>query len=140
MVDMLDAMQQLMTGDLEYFDPAFLNELGQCWDDTHPDLRQAEDNAWQGMIDFFENDGWGIDPWGINGTTDQGRYSVLLGGSCGVGTLTHVWGHKYRVTQHVGSNLPLTSIQKFRLGLARPGQGWPKWNFCFDVNGKFCGM
>ena len=82
MVDMLDAMQQLMTGDLEYFDPAFLNELGQCWDDTHPDLRQAEDNAWQGMIDFFENDGWGIDPWGINGTTDQGRYSVLSGGSC----------------------------------------------------------
>ena len=72
MVDMLDAMQQLMTGDLEYFDPAFLSELGNCWDLTHPDLRQAEDNAWQGMIDFFENDGWNpYDPWGIDGTSDQ---------------------------------------------------------------------
>ena len=77
MVDMLDAMQQLMTGDLEYFDPAFLDELGKCWDDTHPDLRVAQDNAWQGMIDFFENDGWGLDPWGINGTADQGCYSVM---------------------------------------------------------------
>ena len=72
MVDMLDAMQQLMTGDLEYFDPAFLSELGNCWDLTHPDLREAEDNAWQGMIDFFENDGWNpYDPWGIDGTSDQ---------------------------------------------------------------------
>ena len=45
MVDMLNAMQQLMTGDPEYFDTAFLDELGQCWDDTHPDLRQAEDQG-----------------------------------------------------------------------------------------------
>ena len=36
----LDVMQQLMTGDEEFFDPAYLDELGQCWDDTHPDLRQ----------------------------------------------------------------------------------------------------
>ena len=45
MVDMLNAMQQLMTGDQEYFDTPFLDELGQCWDDTHPDLRQAEDQG-----------------------------------------------------------------------------------------------
>ena len=37
----LNVMQQLMTGDAEYFDPAHLAELGQCWDDTHPDLRQG---------------------------------------------------------------------------------------------------
>ena len=47
MVDMLDAMQQLMTGDLRYFDPEFLDRLGKCWDNTHPDLRQSQDNAWQ---------------------------------------------------------------------------------------------
>ena len=47
MVDMLDAMQQLMTGDLQYFDPEFLDRLGECWDSTHPDLRRSQDNAWQ---------------------------------------------------------------------------------------------
>ena len=75
-VDMLDAMQQLMTGDLEYFDPAFLEDLTKCWDDTEPNLRQTQDNAWQGMIDLYENDGWGVDPWGINGTADQGVNST----------------------------------------------------------------
>ena len=78
MVDMLDAMQQLMTGDLEYFDPAFLEDLTKCWDDTEPNLRQTQDNAWQGMIDLYENDGWGVDPWGINGTADQGVNSTLV--------------------------------------------------------------
>ena len=42
--DALDVMQQLMTGDEEYFDPAYLTELGQCWDDTHPDLRQGRNS------------------------------------------------------------------------------------------------
>ena len=37
----LDVMQQLMTGDEEFFDPAYLEKLGQCWDDTHPELRQG---------------------------------------------------------------------------------------------------
>ena len=23
------------------------------------------------MIDYFENDGWGLDPWGVDGTSDQ---------------------------------------------------------------------
>ena len=43
----------------------------------------------------------------------------------------------YRVTHHVGSNLPLTSKDKFRFGLVKSGQARPKWNFCFDVNGRF---
>ena len=44
----------------------------------------------------------------------------------------------YRVTHQVVTNLPLTSKQKlFCFGLARPGQVRPKWNFCYEVNGRF---
>ena len=43
----------------------------------------------------------------------------------------------YRVTQHVGSNLPLTSKYKFHFGLACPDLARPKRNFCVDVNGRF---
>ena len=46
-------------------------------------------------------------------------------------------GRSYRMTQHVGSNLPLTSKQKFCFCLARSGQVMPKRNLCFDVNGRF---
>ena len=35
----------------------------------------------------------------------------------------------YRVTHQVDSNLPLTSNQKFRFGLSKPGQTRPKQNF-----------
>ena len=66
---MLNAMQQLMTGGSEYFDPAFLNELKDCWDETDPDLRDASNGAWQGIIDYFDNDGYGSDSWGsVNGS------------------------------------------------------------------------
>ena len=43
----------------------------------------------------------------------------------------------YRVIIQLVANLPLTSEQKFRFGLARPGQAGPKRNFCFEVNGRF---
>ena len=43
----------------------------------------------------------------------------------------------YKVTHQVVTNLPLTSKQKFRFGLARPGQARPKQNFCFEVNRRF---
>ena len=43
----------------------------------------------------------------------------------------------YRVTHHIGSNLPLTSRQKFRIGLSCPDPARPKQNFCFEVNGRF---
>ena len=33
-----------------------------------------------------------------------------------------IHGQIYRVTHHIGQNLLLTSKQKFRFGLARPGQ------------------
>ena len=44
----------------------------------------------------------------------------------------------YRMTRLLVQNCPLTSKVKFRFGLARPGQGRPKWNFTFEVNGRFC--
>ena len=43
----------------------------------------------------------------------------------------------YRVTIQLVANLPLTSEQKFRFGLVRPGQARPKGNFCFEVNRRF---
>ena len=44
---------------------------------------------------------------------------------------------KYRVTIQLVANLPLTLKLKFRFGLACPGLARPKWNFCFEVNGRF---
>ena len=43
----------------------------------------------------------------------------------------------YRVTIQLMANLPLTSKVKFCFGLACPGLARPKWNFCFEVNGRF---
>ena len=43
----------------------------------------------------------------------------------------------YRVTIQVGPNLPLTTRQKFRFGLTRPGWARLKRNFCLEVNGRF---
>ena len=48
MIDMLNSMQQLLTGEESYFDPLFLEELQMCWETTHPDLKRAQDAAWQG--------------------------------------------------------------------------------------------
>ena len=61
---MLDGMQQLMTGDSTYFDSAYLEELAECWENTDPDLIQANDGAWRGLAEFWNNDGYGTDPWG----------------------------------------------------------------------------
>ena len=43
----------------------------------------------------------------------------------------------YRVTIQLVMNLPLTSKQKFRFGLARTGLDRPNRNFCFEVNEGF---
>ena len=43
----------------------------------------------------------------------------------------------YRVTQHIGSNLQLTSKHKFRFDLACPDLARPKPKFCVDINGRF---
>ena len=42
------------------------------------------------------------------------------------------------MTIQLVQNLLLTSRQKFRFGLARPGQARPKRNFCLEVNWRFC--
>ena len=44
---------------------------------------------------------------------------------------------RYRVTQQVVANLPLTSKQKFRFGLAWTGLTRSKQNLCIKVNGRF---
>ena len=82
---MLDAMQQLMTGGADYFDPTFLNRLRDCWDATDPDLREASNKAWQGLIDYFDNDGyeqgsWGSvrGPWVEYNPRNQGSDSIAL--------------------------------------------------------------
>ena len=43
----------------------------------------------------------------------------------------------YRVTIPLVQNLPLTTKQKFRFDLGRPGEARPKRNFCFEVNRRF---
>ena len=63
-VDMLNAMQQLMTGHRKYFDPIFLNLLKGCWDNADPYLHNASDSAWKGFQDYCDHDGFGKDPWG----------------------------------------------------------------------------
>ena len=68
MRNMLDGMQQLMTGESTYFDTAYLGELAECWEKTDPDLIQANDGAWRGLGEFFINDGYGVDPWGSDDT------------------------------------------------------------------------
>ena len=45
---------------------------------------------------------------------------------------------EYRVTIPLVQNLRLTSRQKFRFGLARPGQTRPKRNFSLEGNRRFC--
>ena len=52
-------------------------------------------------------------------------------------TCFYVMCHLYRVTHQVVTNLPLTSKQKFRFGLACHGLAKPRRNFSFDVNGRF---
>ena len=46
-----------------------------------------------------------------------------------LGVLASLGEERYRVTHQVDSNLPLTSNQKFRFGLSKPGQTRPKRNF-----------
>ena len=67
-----------------------LDHPAQCWDDTHPDLRRAEDAAWQGMIDYFLNDGFEADAWGPKegsawseqNATAQDLYGVVICEPC----------------------------------------------------------
>ena len=63
MLDMLDAMQQLMTGE-EKFDRDFYDELRECMESFDSRLPAAGDGAWQGMIDYWNSNGTEEDHWG----------------------------------------------------------------------------
>ena len=70
------------------------------------------------------------------GSRGRSQSSGCRAGCPGCKSKLHGW-LLYRVTHQVDLNLPLTSNQKFRFGLARPGQARPKRNFFFEVNGRF---
>lgn len=63
MLQMLDAMQQLMTGEMEY-DRTYYQELRQCMDTLDPLLTSSQDAAWQGIIDYWNTNGTADDRWG----------------------------------------------------------------------------
>ena len=67
MLQILDAMQQLMTGGQEY-DREYYQELRTCLDVFDPNLRESQDNAWQGFINYWLTGGAIDDPWGESGT------------------------------------------------------------------------
>ena len=63
MLDMLDAMQQLMMGSGEY-DRLYYSQLRSCMENFDPRLEASQDGAWQGMIDYWNKGGTVEDPWG----------------------------------------------------------------------------
>ena len=67
MLEMLDAMQRLMTGGGEYNRP-YYQELRSCMERFDTRLPKAQDGAWQGMVDYWLSNGGVDDPWGESGT------------------------------------------------------------------------
>ena len=70
MLDILDAMQQLLTGGGEY-DRVYYAELRNCMDQLHPNLGASQDAAWQGFINYWLSNGTGTDTWGHTGSPYQ---------------------------------------------------------------------
>ena len=58
--------------------------------------------------------------------------------SCSVRVFNLSSVYVYRVTEQLVQNLPLTSKQKLRFGLACPSLARPRRNLCFEVNRRFC--
>ncbi|KAF2365483.1 hypothetical protein FHG87_003767, partial [Trinorchestia longiramus] len=63
MLQMFDAMQQLMTGEPEY-DRILFQELRECMITFDPLLTTSQDSAWQGIINYWIMNGTDGDPWG----------------------------------------------------------------------------
>ena len=63
MLDILDAMQQLLTGGGQY-DREYYGQLLTCMDQLHPDLVAQADASWQGFIDYWLSNGTVTDTWG----------------------------------------------------------------------------
>lgn len=65
MLQILDGMQQFMTGELE-FDRDYYTQLRACMDAFDPLLTAAQDASWQGIINYWLMNGTGTDFWGKN--------------------------------------------------------------------------
>ena len=63
MLQMLDSMEQFMTGKAEY-DREYYSKLRQCMDTFDPLLTDSQDAAWQGIVDYWNMGGTTEDPWG----------------------------------------------------------------------------
>ena len=64
MLDMLNGMQQLMTGGNEPFDPIFYDRLIKCFDKIEEQrLLDAVEAQWKGFLDYSETHGTESDPW-----------------------------------------------------------------------------
>lgn len=63
LIQMLDAMEDLMTGQ-PAFDREFLTKLSVCMDSFDSRLQTSQNNAWQGMIDYWLMNGKEEDTWG----------------------------------------------------------------------------
>ena len=81
MKDMLDGMQELMTGERPYFDELWYDELVACFDQFDPLLMQSQDAQWEGFRTFAAAGGSEVDEWKQCGeqvcqrTTTWGPYS-----------------------------------------------------------------
>lgn len=67
-LDMLDMMQQLMTGGGE-FDRNFIKETRSCMATFDPQLPYVNDAIWQGIIDYWDMGGNPDDRWGTTAST-----------------------------------------------------------------------
>lgn len=67
MLDMLDSMQLLMTGEAEY-DRSLYADLRTCMRSFDRRLPKSQDGAWQGFIDYWNAGGAPGDAWGETAT------------------------------------------------------------------------
>lgn len=63
MLEMFDAMQQMMTGEPE-FPREYYQEFRSCMNTFDPLLTTTQDHAWQGIMDYWLMDGVEGDRWG----------------------------------------------------------------------------
>ena len=99
----------------EYF------ELAASYDPTAFEFRVTWNGHWVGAYHIPSQDKGEEEGLSFAETTVSGAMDIYY--------LGFTIDGKYRVTIQLVQNLPLTSNQKFRFGLARLGQSRPKRNF-----------
>ncbi|TRY80394.1 hypothetical protein TCAL_04714 [Tigriopus californicus] len=62
MLDMLNGMEQVLTGS-EEFDPVLYQAIRSCMEKTDPNLVIAQENLWNGMLEYASIGGTLLDPW-----------------------------------------------------------------------------